>query len=261
MFIIDDSLFSRNRSKKVELLAKVFDHAHHEYVYGFRMLTLGWSDGNTFLPVSHCLLSTENAKNRKAEASAAIDPRTNGGRQRKLAQQKCTDVAWKLLKEAAEAGIPAKHVLFDTWFCSPSALIKIKQGIHLDAIAMTKKSSKMRYRYQGKMQSVMDSPVAFANQAYKGVICSYTKKNGRHRNPFHILEKTQDKVAKSEIKRLVPMIQECQNRIDTLFNDIPLLSSTQIAFYQKILRERTEKALIPIYEKQVLHKTNSRGGR
>ena len=112
-----------------------------------------------------------------------------------------------------------------------------------------------------KMQSVMDSPVAFANQAYKGVICSYTKKNGRHRNPFHILEKTQDKVAKSEIKRLVPMIQECQNRIDTLFNDLPLLSSTQIAFYQKILRERTEKALIPIYEKQVLHKTNSRGGR
>ena len=156
VFIIDDSLFSRNRSKKAELLAKVFDHAHHEYVYGFRMLTLGWSDGNTFLPVSHCLLSTENAKNRKVEASAAIDPRTNGGRQRKLAQQKCTDVAWKLLKEAAEAGIPAKHVLFDTWFCSPSALIKIKQEIHLDAIAMTKKSPKMRYRYQGKMQSVMD---------------------------------------------------------------------------------------------------------
>ena len=58
VFIIDDSLFSRNRSKKTELLAKVFDHAHHEYVYGFRMLTLGWSDGNTFLPVSHCLLST-----------------------------------------------------------------------------------------------------------------------------------------------------------------------------------------------------------
>ena len=82
VFIIDDSLFSRSRSKKVELLAKVFDHAHHVYTYGFRMLTLGWSDGNTFLPVNYCLLSTENAKNRIHEASNLIDPRTNGGRQR-----------------------------------------------------------------------------------------------------------------------------------------------------------------------------------
>ena len=56
------------------------------------MLTIGWSDGNTFLPVSCCLLSTENAKNRINEASKAIDARTNGGRQRKLAQRKGTDV-------------------------------------------------------------------------------------------------------------------------------------------------------------------------
>lgn len=49
VLIIDDSMFERNRSKKVELLAKVFDHAKHNYRFGFRMLTLGWSDGGTFL--------------------------------------------------------------------------------------------------------------------------------------------------------------------------------------------------------------------
>jgi len=52
VLIFDDSLFSRNRSKKVELLAKVFDHTTHKFFKGFRMLTLGWSDGNTFLPIS-----------------------------------------------------------------------------------------------------------------------------------------------------------------------------------------------------------------
>ena len=41
VFIIDDSMFERNRSKKVELLARVFDHAKHAYPFGFRMLTLG----------------------------------------------------------------------------------------------------------------------------------------------------------------------------------------------------------------------------
>ena len=51
VLIIDDSLFSRNNSKKVELLARVFDHTSNKFCRGFRMLTLGWSDGNTFLPV------------------------------------------------------------------------------------------------------------------------------------------------------------------------------------------------------------------
>ena len=32
-------------SKKVELLSRVFDHTGKKYLKGFRMLTLGWSDG------------------------------------------------------------------------------------------------------------------------------------------------------------------------------------------------------------------------
>lgn len=42
VLIIDDSLFSRNRSKKVELRARIYDHVSGTYVRGFRMLTLGW---------------------------------------------------------------------------------------------------------------------------------------------------------------------------------------------------------------------------
>jgi hypothetical protein len=46
VFIVDDSLYSRNRSKKVELLARVHDHNEKRYYCGFRLLTLGWSDGS-----------------------------------------------------------------------------------------------------------------------------------------------------------------------------------------------------------------------
>ena len=38
VLIIDDSMYERNRSKKVELLKKVYDHAKHAYKFGFRML-------------------------------------------------------------------------------------------------------------------------------------------------------------------------------------------------------------------------------
>ena len=78
------------------------------------MLTLGWSDGNSFLPLSHCLLSSANRENRIQEASSNIDARSNGGKQRKLAQSKATSVVLTLLEEAKAAEIPAKHVLFDT---------------------------------------------------------------------------------------------------------------------------------------------------
>lgn len=46
--IVDDTLLARSYSKKAELLAKVYDHNEHKYVNGYRGLTVGWSDGNTF---------------------------------------------------------------------------------------------------------------------------------------------------------------------------------------------------------------------
>ena len=141
VLIIDDSMFERNRSKKVELLAKVYDHAKHKYRFGFRMLTLGWSDGSTFLPVNSILLSTENKKNRINEA-AKVDKRTIGYKRRKLSMEKGTSAMLTLLETAKKAAIPAKYVLFDSWFSSPSTLHAVK-GIGYDVIGMVKKTPKL----------------------------------------------------------------------------------------------------------------------
>ena len=153
MLILDDSIYHRARSKKVELLARLYDHAKKEVSYGFRMLTLCWSDGNTLLPVSHTLLSTENTKNRLREASRKAAARSNAGKQRKLAQQKATEVMLQLLQEAKAADIPARHVLFDTWFCSPASLLKI-HGLGYEVVAMAKKTEKIHYLHQGCLQDV-----------------------------------------------------------------------------------------------------------
>ena len=154
VLIIDDSLFSRNRSKKVELLARVYDHVSGTYMKGFRMLTLGWSDGNTFLPLSHCLLSSSSKQQQLQGASEDVDPRSNGGKQRKLAQCKAPEVVLTLLQEARETGAPAQHVLFDSWFCSPASLHQIHE-LGYDVIARVKKSEKMHFCFRGRMQDVM----------------------------------------------------------------------------------------------------------
>lgn len=153
VLIIDDSMFERNRSKKVELLARAYDHANHRYRFGFRMLTLGWSDGSTFLPVNSVLLSSENKKNRVNEA-AAVDKRTTGYKRRMLSIQKGTQAMLELLNAAKKAAIPAKYVLFDSWFSSPSTIHAVKE-IGYDVIGMVKKTPKMFFRYNGEDMSLI----------------------------------------------------------------------------------------------------------
>ena len=153
VLIIDDSMYERNRSKQVELLARVYDHAKHSFKYGFRMLTLGWSDGTTFLPVNSILLSTENKKNRINDAKP-LDKRTVGYKRRNLSIQKGTIAMLELLKQAKKADLPARYVLFDSWFSSPSSIDAVTE-LGYDVIAMVKKSPKMFFRYQGNDISLL----------------------------------------------------------------------------------------------------------
>ena len=153
-FIVDDSIYERKGSKKVELLAKVYDHASHRFTRGFRMLTLGWSDGVTFLPVNSCLLSSEKEDSR-INGSREMDSNSNGAKARKCATKKATEVIPQLISDAIKAGIQANYVLFDSWFFSPKVIRSMKE-LELDVVAMVKKSSKIRYHFQGKMCSCKD---------------------------------------------------------------------------------------------------------
>lgn len=81
-FIVYDTLISRACSEKTELLAKVYDHDKHEYLTGYRGLTLDWSDGNTFLPVNFALMSTKNKKNMIGSAPVTQDERFIAGKRR-----------------------------------------------------------------------------------------------------------------------------------------------------------------------------------
>ena len=150
VFIVDDTIYERKRSKKVELLTKVFDHSKHMYTSGFRLLTLGWSDGNTFIPVNSCLLSSEKQDSRMREQSEKVDKRSCGCRTRKLAQTKAPLVMLEMIDTAVKSGISASYVLFDSWFCSPATLLSLKNR-NLDVIAMAKKTSKVHYMYKGQM--------------------------------------------------------------------------------------------------------------
>lgn len=146
--VVDDSPYSRNRSKKVELLSKVYDHVTHKYFMGFRMLTLGFTDGVTFIPFAKQLMSSENTKNPAPEA----DGRTVAAKRRKNALKPMPERLYELLRTAKTFKIPAAHVLFDSWFSNPVTLMTIK-NIGFFCVAMLKKN-KTKYLFQGEKKTL-----------------------------------------------------------------------------------------------------------
>jgi hypothetical protein len=147
VLIADDTLYRRDRSKKVELLARVHDHNTGRYVRGFRMLTLGWSDGNSFVPMMLSMLSSANDKNRLAPMRDDIDKRTNGYKRRQESMSKSTDVLVNMVAMAVTAGTTARHLLFDSWFAAPATIKRIHSlGMH--TICMLKDSN-TTYEYRG----------------------------------------------------------------------------------------------------------------
>ena len=171
VLIVDDSLYDRSRSKKVELLSKVFDHTTHKFVKGFKMLTLGWSDGTTFLPVAFSLLSSRQEKRILCPADSKVDKRSAGYKKRTEATKNSIETLLKLLDSVK--GLPAKYLLFDSWFAFPRTIANVVKR-KLDVICMLKISSKIHYFYQGQWMNLKEIYKRMTPTAKGNIIGSVT---------------------------------------------------------------------------------------
>ncbi len=147
--VIDDSVISRNRSRRVELLAFIFDHVTGKTVKGFNLLTIGWTDGYSFIPVAFNMLSSAKADKRLNGMRESVDKRTNGYKNRLAATMKKPDAAMEMIRSVLNAGISASYILMDTWFTN-EPFIKNVLGEGLDVIGMLKDNKQM-YHYRGKL--------------------------------------------------------------------------------------------------------------
>lgn len=168
-------MYERASAKHVELAAFQFDHAKHKYTRGFRFLQLGWSDGNTFLPVNFSLLSGKN----QMCSPKSIDGRTFSGKRKIQAQRKATNVVLELISSALSQGVNASYVLFDSWFSSPKMVHQLRElGLH--GVAMVKRSKKVYYQFN---DGLMDVKTIFNTQK---------KRRGRSRYLLSVLVEAVD---------------------------------------------------------------------
>lgn len=154
VLVLDDSFFDRARSLKVELLAWVRNHTTNITQKGFRFLTLGWTDGVSFIPLSFALLSSGKKKYRVCEANPDIPKDSPGAARRKEAVSSAIDVSLALIDEAMKHVRCFKYILFDSWFPCRDLVLGIKiRG--RDVICMLKEG-KTLYGYKGRAYKLQD---------------------------------------------------------------------------------------------------------
>ena len=152
--VLDDSVIARERSKKVELLARIFDHVIGKTVRGFNLLTLGWTDHYSFIPVGFNMMSSAKNTHRIMDADGGIDKRTNGYKARIAAMMQKPDAAIALIQNALNAGITARYLLIDTWFTNEPFINRVlAEG--LDVIGMVK-DNRQKYWYRGRLYGLRE---------------------------------------------------------------------------------------------------------
>lgn len=148
--IIDDTSYYRDRSKKVDCSSKCYDHSKGQFYTGYTGLTLGWSDGASFVPLKLQLLCSSSEKNIKFEKKGRFTPEQT--KRRRAAKMDKPSLCIQWLKELSTHNL-AHYVLFDSWFAHPRQIVEIKE-IGYDVVAMLQARSKQRFLYKNQLCSV-----------------------------------------------------------------------------------------------------------
>ena len=185
MLVLDDSVLPRNRSKSVELLARVYDHVSQQYLRGFNLLALGWTDGFSFVPVAFNLLSSAKKQNRYQEAEQGIDHRTNGWKARMGSMLQKPEAALLMIQRAMDAGIEADYILMDSWFTTDPFVKKLSDlGLHV--IGMVR-NGKQRYLYQGRFFTLPQLAKLAVRENAGTPYRSLAVRTGKHNVPVRII--------------------------------------------------------------------------
>jgi hypothetical protein len=147
--VIDDSPVHRDRSKKVELLSKYYDHVTGRFYKGFTLLAAVWTDGETTIPVDYRMVASGNEDKLIEGPHAGGVGKTTAAWRRKSARTEKPALVLQMLSSLKGTAAQAKHVLFDSRFTCPSSLLDIK-ALGYDVVARMKNAHTHYYRYKGQ---------------------------------------------------------------------------------------------------------------
>ncbi len=228
-FVIDDTICEES-GKLIEEVSYVYDHTVNRCVLGFQKLILGIFDGEHFIPVCSKLCTgktrpaakSKASKYQKIPKSDRIDPGSPGARVRKELNQTKLEKSLSMLKHARKRFESVNYVLFDSWYCFNSFILKVKKQTGLDVICQLKNLPKPnKYEYQGKRYSLKQLYNYFAQPRLQMI-----KKYGFLRYCMTV------KLGESDIKMKIVFVQKnTQSRWHAFGTTDTVLSQKKILEY------------------------------
>jgi hypothetical protein len=145
--IIDDSLLPKS-GKRIEFIGKVYDHCSHSYNLVIKLLTLGFFDGKSFMPLDFSLHNESGKtqkrgvkeKDLKAQFSKKREQSTAGYHREIEVSKDKISTALSMVKTAIKKGVTAKYVLIDSWFTTEKfidEIHKIKKDLFVIGLMKT----------------------------------------------------------------------------------------------------------------------------
>jgi hypothetical protein len=165
-FILDDTTIEKT-GYKIESIGKVYDHVSQRMILGFKMLTLGYWDGKSFMGLD---FSLHREKGKQATKPYGLKPKQvkeqyhkvrpeNSPQSKRVKELDISKIvnAIKMLKRAVRNGFNATYVLTDSWFMSEKLILEIRSiksgAMHLLGMC---KIDRRQYLYEGKLYTAQE---------------------------------------------------------------------------------------------------------
>jgi len=158
--VLDDSGLVKT-GRYIEKISRIFDHVSKRYILGYKLLTMGYWDGVSFIPLDFSLHRERGSNSEKPFGLKKKEYRKQYRKKRekgshsweraKEADSTKIESALKMFWRAISQGIKVDYLLMDSWFTCEAfirAVRKVKQQtVHLIGMYKTPKT---KFNYQGE---------------------------------------------------------------------------------------------------------------
>jgi hypothetical protein len=187
--IIDDTMIHKT-GKKIEFIGKVFDHCMHKCLLGFKVLTLGFWDGKSFIPLDFSVHQEPGKEKKRGLTMRELRAQYKKTRtadcpsMKRIAELAVNkiDQAVKMVAGAISQGFVPQYVLADSWFITDGFIKSIvelgaKRKQRVEVLGLMK--SGRNVQYQGKTYNTDIMPKIFESKtkACRKMKCRYLALN------------------------------------------------------------------------------------
>jgi hypothetical protein len=182
-YIVDDSLLEKS-GKTIEKIGKVYDHCSHTYSIGMKILTFGFWDGKSFIPLDFSIHNEPGKTGKRGLRKKDLDNQFSKERNinsagYKRVQEVTIDkinMSINMICNALNKKIVANYVLADSWFISEPFLTGIKKLQHnIETIGLMKTNRTIEINAQKYNASAIPEIKKKEIQYSKTFKCHYIK--------------------------------------------------------------------------------------